>query len=191
MARTESTQRLRLGSIAPDFALPDAHGKTWSMAQIATGKPLLVVFACNHCPYVIHLRSALGALATEFLGRGVNFVAINSNDSQSHPDDSPEHMPAFAQSAGWNFPYLVDATQQVAHAWHAACTPDFFLVNATGKLAYAGQFDSSRPKSETPITGSDLRAALEAVISGRPVPTPQIPSLGCNIKWIPGNEPKS
>jgi len=191
MARTESTQRLRLGSIAPDFSLPDAHGKTWSMTQIAAGKPLLVVFACNHCPYVIHLRSALGALATEFLGRGVNFVAINSNDSQSHPDDSPEHMPAFAQSAGWKFPYLVDATQQVAHAWHAACTPDFFLIDAAGKLAYAGQFDSSRPKSETPITGSDLRAALEAVISGLPGPTPQIPSLGCNIKWIPGNEPKS
>jgi peroxiredoxin len=191
MARTESTQRLRLGATAPDFSLPDAQGKTWSMAQIAAGKPLLVVFACNHCPYVIHLRNALGALATEFLGRGVNFVAINSNDSQSHPDDSPEHMPAFAQSAGWSFPYLVDATQQVAHAWHAACTPDFFLIDAAGKLAYAGQFDSSRPKSETPITGSDLRAALEAVISGCPAPTPQIPSLGCNIKWIPGNEPKS
>ena len=191
MARTESTQRLRLGAAAPDFSLPDAHGKTWSMAQIAAGKPLLLVFACNHCPYVIHLRTALGTLATEFLGRGVNFVAINSNDSQSHPDDSPEHMPAFAQSAGWNFPYLVDATQHVAHAWHAACTPDFFLIDATGKLAYAGQFDSSRPKSETPITGSDLRAALEAVISSRPAPTPQIPSLGCNIKWIPGNEPKS
>jgi len=191
MAHTESTQRLRLGSVAPDFSLPDAHGKTWSMTQIASGKPLLVVFACNHCPYVIHLRSALGALATEFLGRGVNFVAINSNDSQSHPDDSPEHMPAFAQSAGWYFPYLIDATQQVAHAWHAACTPDFFLIDAAGKLAYAGQFDSSRPKSETPITGSDLRTALEAVIAGRPAPTPQIPSLGCNIKWIPGNEPKS
>ncbi len=191
MARTESTQRLPLGAPAPDFSLPDALGKTWSKAQIASGRPLVVVFACNHCPYVIHLRTALGALATEFLARGVNFVAINSNDSQSHPDDSPEHMPSFAQSAGWHFPYLIDATQQVAHAWHAACTPDFFLIDAAGKLAYAGQFDSSRPKSETPITGSDLRTALEAVISGRPAPTPQIPSLGCNIKWIPGNEPKS
>ncbi len=191
MARTESTQRLPLGAPAPEFSLPDALGKTWSMAQIASGRPLVVVFACNHCPYVIHLRTALGALATEFLARGVNFVAINSNDAQSHPDDSPQHMPAFAQSAGWNFPYLIDATQQVAHAWHAACTPDFFLIDAAGKLAYAGQFDSSRPKSETPITGSDLRTALEAVISGRSAPTPQIPSLGCNIKWIPGNEPKS
>ena len=191
MARTASTQRLPLGASAPSFSLPDAQGRSWSMAEIAAGKPLVVVFACNHCPYVIHLRNALGSLATEFLARGVNFVAINSNDSQSHPDDSPQHMPAFAESAGWTFPSLIDATQQVAHAWHAACTPDFFLVNATGKLAYAGQFDSSRPKSETPITGSDLRAALEAVISGRPPPTPQIPSLGCNIKWIPGNEPKS
>jgi len=191
MARTASTQRLPLGAPTPDFSLPDPQGKTWSKAQIAAGRPLVVVFACNHCPYVIHLRTALGALATEFHARGANFVAINSNDSQSHPDDSPQHMPAFAQSAGWKFPYLIDATQQVAHAWHAACTPDFFLIDAAGKLAYAGQFDSSRPKSESSITGADLRAALEAVISGRPAPTPQIPSLGCNIKWIPGNEPKS
>lgn len=191
MARTASTQRLALGSLGPDFSLPDAFGKTWTKGEIAAGRPLVVVFACNHCPYVIHLRSALGTLATEFRKRGVGFVAINSNDSSSHPDDSPEHMPAFAQSAGWNFPYLVDATQNVAHAWHAACTPDFFLLDAAGKLAYAGQFDSSRPKSETPITGSDLRAALEALLSALPLPSPQIPSLGCNIKWLPGNEPKS
>lgn len=191
MARTASTQRLALGSLGPDFSLPDAFGKTWTKGEIAAGRPLVVVFACNHCPYVIHLRSALGTLATEFRKRGVGFVAINSNDSSSHPDDSPEHMPAFAQSAGWNFPYLVDATQNVAHAWHAACTPDFFLLDAAGKLAYAGQFDSSRPKSETPITGSDLRSALEALLSALPLPSPQIPSLGCNIKWLPGNEPKS
>lgn len=191
MARTASTQRLLLGSVGPDFSLPDAFGKTWTKGEIAAGRPLVVVFACNHCPYVIHLRTALGTLATEFTQRGVALVAINSNDSSSYPDDSPEHMPAFAQSAGWNFPYLVDATQKVAHAWHAACTPDFFLLDAVGNLAYAGQFDSSRPKSETPITGSDLRMALEAVISGRPPTTPQIPSLGCGIKWIPGNEPKS
>ena len=191
MARTASTQRLVLGSVGPDFSLPDAFGKTWTKGQIAAGRPLVLVFACNHCPYVIHLRTALGTLATEFGKRGVAFVAINSNDSVSHPDDSPEHMPAFAQSAGWDFPYLVDATQKVAHAWHAACTPDFFLLDAGGNLAYAGQFDSSRPKSDTPITGSDLRAALEALLTSLPLPTPQIPSLGCNIKWIPGNEPKS
>ena len=191
MARTASTQRLLLGSVGPDFSLPDAFGKVWTKGQIAAGKPLVVVFACNHCPYVIHLRTALGALAAEFSKRGVAFVAINSNDSNSHPDDSPEHMPAFSQSAGWNFPYLVDATQKVAHAWHAACTPDFFLLDTAGNLAYAGQFDSSRPKSDTPITGSDLRTALEALLSSLPLPSPQIPSLGCNIKWIPGNEPKS
>ena len=190
MARTPSTQRLPIGSPTAAFSLPDALGKVWTLRELAAGKPLVVVFACNHCPYVIHVRSALGTLAGEFQKRGVSFVAINSNDSLQYPDDAPAKMPDFAKSAGWNFPYLVDATQEVAHQWHAACTPDFFLLDAAGKLAYAGQFDSSRPKSETPVTGQDLRKAIEAVLSNQPIPSPQIPSLGCNIKWKPGNEPK-
>jgi len=190
MARTPSTQRLPIGSQAPAFSLPDALGKVWNLRELADGKPLVVVFACNHCPYVIHVRSALGAMAGELQQRGVSFVAINSNDSLQYPDDAPEKMPAFAKEAGWNFPYLVDAKQDVAHQWHAACTPDFFLLDAAGKLAYAGQFDGSRPKSETPVTGQDLRRAIEAVLSNQPIPSPQIPSLGCNIKWKPGNEPK-
>lgn len=190
MARTPSTQRLPIGSSAPAFNLPDALGKFWALSELADGKPLVVVFACNHCPYVIHIRNTLGTLAREFQKRGVSFVAINSNDSIQYPEDAPDKMPAFAKAAGWNFPYLIDATQEVAHQWHAACTPDFFLVDALGKLAYAGQFDPSRPKSETPVTGEDLRRAIEAVLSNQPVPSPQIPSLGCNIKWKPGNEPK-
>ena len=191
MARTPSTQRLPIGSPAPAFSLPDALGKVWTLSDLADGKPLVVVFACNHCPYVIHVRTALGTLAEEFQKRGVSFVAINSNDSIQYPDDAPDKMPAFAKAAGWNFPYLVDATQEVARQWHAACTPDFFLLDASGKLAYAGQFDPSRPKSETPVTGEDLRRAIEAVLSNQPIPSPQIPSLGCNIKWKPGNEPKA
>ncbi|NDB94640.1 MAG: thioredoxin family protein [Verrucomicrobia bacterium] len=191
MARTSSTQRLPIGSPAPAFSLPDALGKVWTLSDLAERKPLVVVFACNHCPYVIHVRTALGTLAEEFQKRGVSFVAINSNDSIQYPDDAPDKMPAFAKAAGWNFPYLVDATQEVARQWHAACTPDFFLLDASGKLAYAGQFDPSRPKSETPVTGEDLRRAIEAVLSNQPIPSPQIPSLGCNIKWKPGNEPKA
>jgi peroxiredoxin len=189
MARTPSTQRLPIGSPVPSFSLPDALGKVRTLSELASGKPLVVVFACNHCPYVVHVRSALGVLAEEFQKRGVSFVAINSNDFLQYPDDAPDKMPAFAKDAGWNFPYLVDATQEVAHQWHAACTPDFFLVDGTGKLAYAGQFDSSRPKSEFPVTGEDLRRAIESVLSNSPIPSPQIPSLGCNIKWKPGNEP--
>lgn len=189
MARTPSTQRLPIGFPTPSFSLPDALGRVWTLGELASGKPLVVVFACNHCPYVVHVRKALGVLAEEFQKRGVSFVAINSNDSLQYPDDAPDKMPAFAKDAGWNFPYLVDATQEVAHQWHAACTPDFFLVDGTGKLVYAGQFDSSRPKSEIPVTGEDLRRAIESVLSNSPIPSPQIPSLGCNIKWKPGNEP--
>ncbi|NDE84891.1 MAG: thioredoxin family protein, partial [Verrucomicrobia bacterium] len=122
--------------------------------------------------------------------QGVAFVALNSNDVTQYPEDAPAKMPAFAQEAGWNFPYLVDETQEVAHSWHAACTPDFFLLDAAGNLAYAGQMDPTRPKSDQVATGQDLRAAMDAVLAKKPVPSPQIPSLGCNIKWKPGNEPK-
>ena len=191
MARTGSTQRLALGSPAPTFSLPDPHGKSWSLQDCAKGKPLVVVFACNHCPYVIHIRDALGRLSNEFQPKGISFVAINSNDVAQYPDDAPEKMPTFAKAGGWNFPYLIDASQSIAHAWHAACTPDFFVLNEKGALVYAGQFDSTRPKSDAEANGQDLRSVLEALLSNRPIPSPQIPSLGCNIKWKPGNEPKN
>ena len=190
MARTASTQRLPLGGSTPDFSLPDAYGKTWSKADCANGKPLVVVFACNHCPYVVHIRDSFGRLASEYMAKGISFVAINANDVVQYPDDAPEKMPAFAQAGGWKFPYLVDASQAVAHAWHAACTPDIFVIHQDGKLLYAGQFDSTRPKSDAVATGDDLRAVLQAMVTHQPIPTPQIPSLGCNIKWKPGNEPK-
>ena len=189
MARTPSTQRLPLGQPAPDFSLPDPSGQTFRLQAIAEKRPTVVLFACNHCPYVVHIRDALGRLAKEYLARGVAFVAINSNDARQYPDDSPDRMPAFAREGGWTFPYLVDESQQVARAWHAACTPDFFVLDATGKLAYAGQFDSSRPGNGETVDGRDLRAVLEALLAGRPVPSPQKPSLGCNIKWRPGHEP--
>ena len=189
MARTPSTQRLPLGQTPPDFSLPDATGRMFGLAEIASRRPTVVVFACNHCPYVVHIREALGRVAREFQPKGVSFVAINSNDSVQYPEDAPEHMPAFAKAGGWDFPYLVDESQQVARAWHAACTPDLFVIDARGRLAYAGQFDSSRPGNGERIDGRDLRAALAALLADRPVPSPQKPSLGCNIKWRPGNEP--
>ena len=151
---------------------------------------MVVVFACNHCPYVIHVSSKLGEISSQYLQKGVAFVAINSNDVTQYPADAPAKMTGFAQEAGWNFPYLIDESQQVAQAWQAACTPDFFLLDAAGNLAYAGQFDPTRPKSDQKATGQDLRAAMDAVLTQKPIPSPQVPSLGCNIKWKPGNEPK-
>lgn len=189
MARTPSTQRLPLGQPVPDFTLPDPSGKLYRLSELAKNRPAVLVFACNHCPYVVHLREAFGSLAGEFQKKGVAFAAINSNDARQYPDDAPDKMPGFARAGGWNFPYLVDESQAVARAWHAACTPDFFILNAKGQLAYAGQFDSSRPGNGEPVDGRDLRAALEALLNNRPVPSPQKPSLGCNIKWKPGNEP--
>lgn len=191
MARTLSTQRLPLGQKAPVFSLPDPSGKVFRLAEIANQRPTVVVFVCNHCPYVVHIRDGLGRFAKEFQPKGVSFVAINSNDFAQHPDDAPGRMPAFAKAGGWDFPYLVDESQQVAKAWHAACTPDFFVIDAQGRLAYAGQFDSSRPGNGELVDGGDLRDALEELLAGRPAPSPQKPSLGCNIKWKPGNEPSS
>ena len=190
MARTPSSQRLPLGQPVPDFTLPDASGKKFRLGDLSRGRPTVVVFACNHCPYVIHVRDALGRLAKEFQPQGVSFVAINSNDAAQYPDDAPSRMPEFARQGGWDFPYLVDESQQVARSWHAACTPDIFVLDASGRLAYAGQFDSSRPGNGEPVDGRDLRAALEALLANRPAPSPQKPSLGCNIKWKPGNEPR-
>ena len=189
MARTPSTQRLPLGQSVPDFSLPDSSGKLFRLGDLTKKNPLVVVFACNHCPYVVHIRDSFGRLAKEFQAKGVSFVAINSNDAAQYPDDAPAKMPAFARAGGWDFPYLVDESQQVARAWHAACTPDIFVLDGSGRLAYAGQFDSSRPGNGEPVDGRDLRAALEALLAGRAVPSPQKPSLGCNIKWKPGNEP--
>ena len=182
---------LPLGTPAPDFTLPDTEGRLVALKQLAGAPALLVVFLCNHCPYVKHLRLELARLAREYQARGVAVVGINSNDVQAYPEDSPAKMAEEVKLAGYTFPYLFDETQAVAKAYRAACTPDFFLFDQQQRLVYRGQFDDSRPRVEplAPATGRDLRAALEAVLAGQPVPPTQKPSLGCNIKWKPGNEP--
>lgn len=189
MARTPSTM-LPLGTVAPDFALPDAvSGRTVSLGDAKDSKALLVMFLCNHCPYVKHIQAGLAQMAKDFQARGVAVVAISSNDAMNYPDDSPENMKGEAQRAGYTFPYLFDESQSVARAYRAACTPDFFLFDAQRELVYRGQMDDARRGNDLPVTGKDLRAAVEAVLSGKPVSPNQIPSLGCNIKWKPGNEP--
>jgi len=188
MVRTPSTM-LPLGTRAPDFALPNVDGRTVTLADAAGPRGTLVMFICNHCPFVKHVADQLAALGREYLPRGIGVVAISSNDVSSHPADSPEQMVHEAEDRGYVFPYLYDETQEVAHAYHAACTPDFFLFDGDRKLAYRGQLDSSRPGNDVPVTGADLRAAIDAILAGRPVPAEQRPSLGCNIKWKPGNEP--
>lgn len=189
MVRTASTM-LPLGTRAPDFSLPNVDGRIVSLADFQDASALLVVFLCNHCPYVKHVAPELARLAQEYQARGVAVVGINSNDVDAYPDDAPQQMVAEAQQRGYTFPYLYDQTQSVAQAYRAACTPDFFVFDRESRLVYRGQLDSSRPKSDVPLTGSDLRAALDAVLAGRPVPEPQRPSLGCNIKWKPGCEPE-
>lgn len=189
MVRTASTM-LPLGTSAPDFSLPDTAGRTVSLADFADSPALLVIFMCNHCPYVQHVADGLAKLAKDYQNRGVAVVGINSNDTATHPDDSPAKMADEVRQRGYTFPYLFDETQQVAKAYRAACTPDFFLFNSQRKLVYRGQMDDSRPQSGVPVTGQDLRRALDAVLAGAPVPEPQKPSLGCNIKWKPGNEPE-
>jgi peroxiredoxin len=188
MVRTPSTM-LPLGTPAPDFSLPNVDGSTVTLADVAGAKATLVMFICNHCPFVKHVADELAALGRDYAGRGVGVVAISSNDAATHPADSPEQMVHEAEQRGYVFPYLYDETQEVAQAYHAACTPDFFLFDGSRKLVYRGQLDSSRPGNGIPVTGADLRAALDAVLAGRPVVADQIPSLGCNIKWKPGNEP--
>lgn len=182
MSLTGSTM-LPLGTPAPDFALPDTEGRTVRLADFDGAPALLVIFMCNHCPFVKHLREALAAFAREYSERGLAIVGINANDVASHPDDSPEAMVREKREAGYVFPYLFDETQEVARAYGAACTPDFFLFDGDRRLAYRGQFDDSRPRNEEPVTGRDLRAAADAVLSGHAVPEPQKPSVGCNIKW--------
>jgi len=189
MVLTPSTM-LPLGTAAPDFALREVtSGKTVKLADFAQKKALVVMFICNHCPYVKHVEDGLTAFGRDYEGRDVAIVAISANDAETHPDDAPERLAATATVRGWKFTYLYDQAQSVAQRYTAACTPDFFLFDGQRKLVYRGQFDASRPNSGVPVTGADLRAALEALLSGKPVAKEQKPSLGCNIKWRAGNEP--
>ena len=189
MARTPSTMQ-ELGTPAPDFRLLEpATGEYRSLTDFRDAPALLVIFMCNHCPYVVHIREALAEFAREYQPKGLAMVGINANDAEKYPDDSPEKMVDEVIKAGYTFPYLYDADQSVARAYRAACTPDLFLYDADRRLVYRGQFDDARPRNDEPVTGRDLRAAVEAVLAGRPAPEDQKPSLGCNIKWKPGNEP--
>lgn len=187
MVKTASTM-LPLGSDAPAFSLPNVDDSTVSLSDFS-GEPLLVVFMCNHCPFVIHLRDELAAFANEYQSKGLKIVGISSNEVENYPQDSPEKMKEEAASAGYTFPYLYDESQDVAKAYRAACTPDFFLFDQEHKLVYRGQFDDSRPQSGIPVTGADLKAACDAVLSGKPVTEDQKPSIGCNIKWKAGSAP--
>ena len=183
MALTESTMMLDLGAEAPDFTLRDVvSGKTVSRDDFRAQKGLLVMFICTHCPYVKHIENGLAAIGNDYAGR-IGIVAISSNDAVMYPDDDPEGLKEQAQRVGFRFPYLYDESQQVARAYKAACTPDFFLFDAGLKLAYRGQFDASRPGNNIPVAGQDMRDALDAVIAGQPVTSDQRPSIGCNIKW--------
>jgi peroxiredoxin len=188
MALTPSTMP-ELGMPLPAFALPNTDGQLFSPASFDDAKALLVAFWCNHCPYVQHVRQGFADFVREYQHKGLAVVAINANDVTTHPDDSPEMMKIEAEQHGFTFPYLYDETQEVALRFRAACTPDFFLFDDQHKLVYRGQFDSSRPGNSIPVTGSDMRAAVDAVLGDEPVDSAQIPSIGCNIKWKPGNEP--
>lgn len=189
MVQTPSTM-LPLGTPAPDFSLQEpATGRSVARSEFNGASAFLVVFLSNHCPFVKHIADALAAFGREYQERGLAMVGINANDVVNYPDDSPEKMREEVARRGYTFPYLFDATQEVAKAYQAACTPDFFLFDAAGRLAYRGQFDPSRPSSDLAVTGVDLRAACDAVLAGRPAPPEQIPSVGCNIKWKPGNNP--
>jgi peroxiredoxin len=183
MALTESTM-LELGTAAPDFALTDViSGKTVRRDDFRGKDALLVMFICAHCPYVKHIEKTVGALAKDYAGKPLAIVAISSNDAGTHPADGPEGLKAQAQANGFTFPYLYDETQAVAHSYDAACTPDFFLFDKGLKLVYRGQYDSSRPGNGVPVTGKDLRGAIDTVLAGKQVPVDQRPSIGCNVKW--------
>jgi peroxiredoxin len=188
MAETPSTM-LPLGTTAPPFNLPDPTGKRISSDDFKNAPALLVVFMCNHCPYVKHIRSKFSELAKAYQARGVGIVGINSNDFETYPDDRPEKMADEIRQQGYTFPYVYDEKQEVARAYRAACTPDFYLFDRNRSLVYRGQFDDSRPGNNRPVTGADLRAALEAVLAGQPVSGTQKASVGCNIKWKQGNTP--
>lgn len=187
MALTPSTM-LPLGTIAPAYRLPDTAGKSVALDDFKNAPALVVIFMCNHCPYVKHIREGLSQFARDYLPRGVAIAGINSNDVRNYPADSPARMAEEVVSAGYRFPYLYDESQAVAKAYRAACTPDFYLFDGQQRLVYRGQFDDSRPGNGLPVTGGDLRAALDAVLAGKAVATDQKPSIGCNIKWKPGHE---
>ncbi len=189
MAATPSTM-VKIGTAMPSFALQDVrNGEMIDNSYFSGAEASLVVFICNHCPFVVHIRDAFVSLVKEFQDRGVRVVAISANDPVTHPDDSPENMKRVAGETGFSFPYLFDESQEVAKSFGAACTPDFFLYGPDQTLFYRGQFDDSRPGNEKPVTGDDLRKAINALLSGSPAPGEQRPSMGCNIKWRSGNEP--
>ena len=190
MVQTSSTMMLPLGAQAPAFSLHDPFRRVWTLADFESAPALLVAFLSNHCPFVKHVRGGFAQLVKEYQERGVAVVGINSNDFEAYPDDSPEAMAMEIRKVGYTFPYLVDEGQQVARDYRAACTPDFFVFDRKHALVYRGQMDASRPGSGVPVSGEDLRRVLDAVLDGAPVPTEQRPSLGCNIKWKPGNAPE-
>ena len=188
MGATASTM-LDLGTVLPPFRLRDLDGKAVTSHDFSSAKGVLVAFLCPHCPFVRHIRTEFAQLAADAQRRGLAVIAVNSNDVTAFPEDGPEGMRAEVKEAGYTFPYLFDESQDVAKAFHAACTPDLFLFDGRSRLVYRGQFDDSRPKSDIPVTGKDLKAAIDAVLDGTPMPV-QRPSLGCNIKWLKGNEPE-
>ncbi|MCI0485782.1 MAG: thioredoxin family protein [Blastocatellia bacterium] len=189
MAKTLSTM-LELGTEAPDFSLPDVvTGQTVSSSDFEGKKALLVMFICRHCPYVKHVQQELARLSRDYAEKDIGIVALGSNDAEAFPDDAPASLKEMAEELGFAFPYCYDESQEVARDYTAACTPDFFLFDSARRLVYRGQLDDSRPESGEPVTGRDLRAAIDSVLEDRPVDADQKPSLGCNIKWKPGNEP--
>lgn len=191
MVAVNSTM-LPLGTVAPRFSLPDTDGKRVSLDDFKDAIAYLVIFMCNHCPYVVHLADHLAKLAAEYQKKGVAVIGINANDAEKYPTDGPEKMKEEKRNRGYTFAYLFDASQDTAKAYRAACTPDFYVFDANKRLVYRGQMDDSRPKtaSPLPVTGKDLRAALDAVLAGKPITTNQKASIGCNIKWKPGNAPE-
>ncbi|MEO1792247.1 MAG: thioredoxin family protein [Cyanobacteria bacterium J06629_19] len=189
MVRTKSTM-LPLGTTAPSFNLEDVTaGTTVTLTNFTDKKGLLVMFICQHCPFVKHIENELGKIGQDYVPQGMGVVAISANNIKTHPQDSPNNMREQVKRAGFNFPYAYDATQEVAKSYTAACTPDFFLFDGDLKLAYRGQLDDSRPGNDKPVDGKDLRAALDQLVAGQAIPTDQKPSIGCNIKWTPGSEP--
>lgn len=183
MSFTESNM-LPIGTKAPDFKLPDTvSGKEMSLKDLQSDQATVVMFLCNHCPYVLHVNEEIVRVVDDYADKGVSFVGISSNDVENYPQDGPDKMKEHAAEVGYEFPYLYDETQAVAKAYDAACTPDFYVFDGDGKLAYRGRLDDSRPKNDNPLTGKDLRAAIDSVLAAKPVPEPQYPSGGCNIKW--------
>ncbi|MBD1934204.1 MULTISPECIES: thioredoxin family protein [Cyanophyceae] len=188
MARVASTM-LPLGTLAPDFQLPDVFGETISLATMKGKQGLLVMFICKHCPFVKHVEAQLAQIGKDYENKNLGIVAISANDASNYPDDAPDQLQAMAKELGFTFPLCYDETQETAKAYTAACTPDFFLFDGNRSLVYRGQLDDSRPGNDKPVTGQDLRNAIDAVLAGKPISDMQKPSIGCNIKWKPGNAP--